>query len=283
MPISLSHPSNDSPPGTFFPLDSQGFVCNPCDGAEVLPPWRSLVAALAAGCEEILGDRRVGLYLRGSVPRGRAVPYLSDLDSFVLARSPDGGPAVTPAQRAALDRLERDLGRRYPFCARVEIDAIAEADFWRDAGWQATAVTQSWRVLGLDLRPRLAPVKPGPALVAHAWTIDRDLAETRAALRSPADLARRSARARCGGIARRLVRTGFELVMEREGRYTRDLGLCCDRFGAYYPDRAGLLCQALDLALRPSGNRAGLLVFLQKFEPWLAIERDRWLPLSRRP
>jgi hypothetical protein len=40
-------------------------------------------------------------------------------------------------------------------------------------------------------------------------------------------------------IARRLVRTGFTLVMPRWGGWTSDLGQAAQLFNSYYPERAG--------------------------------------------
>jgi hypothetical protein len=39
-------------------------------------------------------------------------------------------------------------------------------------------------------------------------------------------------------FSRRIVRSGFKVTMDRNDRFTRDLYLCYEQFGAFYPDRA---------------------------------------------
>jgi hypothetical protein len=54
--------------------------------------WRPLLRASVAAYRAALGDDRlVGVFLRGSLPRGLFLPGVSDVDAFALALAPDGG------------------------------------------------------------------------------------------------------------------------------------------------------------------------------------------------
>lgn len=51
-----------------------------------------------------------------------------------------------------------------------------------------------------------------------------------------------------------LIRVGMELVIERSGKYTRDLYPCYEAFSEYYPDREADMREALYYALNPTSD-----------------------------
>lgn len=66
-----------------------------------------------------------------------------------------------------------------------------------------------------------------------------------------------------------LVRSGFELVMEREQRYTTCLYWCYRSFASHYPGRAALMERALFFYLNPSGSPDDLLPLARDLGEWL--------------
>ncbi len=46
-------------------------------------------------------------------------------------------------------------------------------------------------------------------------------------------------------FSRRIVRSGFEITMDRSDRFTRDLYLCHEQFAELYPDRAAQMFRVL--------------------------------------
>jgi hypothetical protein len=74
------------------------------------------------------------------------------------------------------------------------------------------------------------------------------------------------------GIARRIMRTGFTLVMPRWGGWTSDLVESAAVFGCYYPERAGQMHLAALVARTPSADRAALGMLIDDLGPWLAAE-----------
>ncbi|WP_017302833.1 hypothetical protein [Spirulina subsalsa] len=247
--------------GRFWPLTEEGYLINDCQGSLIQDPWLPLVEEWIEGCVVGLGDRLHSLYLRGSIPRGRAVQGLSDLDGIVLTDQP-----LDDVTTQKLFALGQKLSRRYLFCPKVEILPLTLDDLQGD--WATLLGTQGLNLWGEDVIPHLPRVKVGRALWHYLPTLEEDLKRATSDLRqSPT-----CTLSRCRWICRRLVRAGFEGVMEAEGQFTRDLGLCAARFGVYYPQQARGMNLALQLALNPTGDRAGLLVFLQQFGGWLVGE-----------
>jgi uncharacterized protein len=68
---------------------------------------------------------------------------------------------------------------------------------------------------------------------------------------------------------KRVVRTGFELIMEQERAYTRDLYPCYLAVTRYFPAQAQQMHHALERAIEPSDNKEELAQFLDGFGAWI--------------
>jgi len=261
------------PWGELWAIDGAGYVINPCDRAHLQGRWGSLVAAWVAACAVALGDRAVGFYVRGSIPRGRAIAGVSDLDGLVVVT--DG---ERPDDVLWCERLNRRLRDRYPFCRAIETSLITADDLINPAKtWGALLKSQGlWvagnRVTGQDAIATLPPVRPGPALWLHRPTLHQDWRRTADRLRQP--ISPPQVRTKSAWLNRRIVRAGFELVMAQDQTYTRDLYPCYRAFARHYPERAPSMALAARLAIAPSTHRAGLLAFWQEFLPWLLERLD---------
>ncbi|GAB4361886.1 MAG: hypothetical protein Fur0042_31370 [Cyanophyceae cyanobacterium] len=262
------------PWGELWAIDGAGCVLNPCDRNHLQGPWGNLVVAWVAACAVALGDRAVGFYVRGSIPRGRAIAKVSDLDGLVMVT--DGERPDDERWYEALDRRLRD---RYPFCRAIKTSLITADDLINPAKtWGALLKSQGlWvagnHLTGQDAIATLPPVRPGPALWLHRPTLHRDWQHTAGRLRHP--ISPTQVRTKGAWLNRRIVRTGFELVMAQDNAYTRDLYPCYRAFARHYPDRAASMALAARLAIAPSAHRAGLLAFWQEFLPWLLERLDQ--------
>ena len=81
-----------------------------------------------------------------------------------------------------------------------------------------------------------------------------------------------SLRALSRGAGRRLVRTGFTLVMPRFGGWTSDLDESAAVFGDYYPARAEQMKTAAAAGRAPTEDRAVLGMLIGDLGPRLAAE-----------
>lgn len=73
-------------------------------------------------------------------------------------------------------------------------------------------------------------------------------------------------------VGRRLVRTGFTLIMPRWGGWTSDLDQSAELFGHYHPERAEQMRIAASIGRAPSLNPAVLGMLIDDLGPWLAAE-----------
>src|SRR5215469_313924 len=91
-------------------LDEDGYIAREGDLARVPAAFAPVVAAARAGITAAFGPGRLhSAYLYGSIPRGTAVPGVSDLDALLALHDE---PA--DADHAAARRLEEALDARFP-------------------------------------------------------------------------------------------------------------------------------------------------------------------------
>lgn len=251
-------------------LDRDGFIEREGSLARVPEAFAPVVAAARTGILSAFAPGRLhSAYLYGSVPRGTAVPGTSDLDLLVaLHDEPAAGDRVTAR------RLEGELDARFPQVNGAGIllysaAALVSDEERHDLGWFVACLCTP--LAGEDLAVRLPRYRPTPLLARETngdlgdllpgWRDRLGGAQTDAALRV---LAR--------GVGRRLVRTGFTLVMPRFGGWTSDLEESAAVFGRYYPPRAGQMKTAAAAGLVPAADPSVLAMLIADLGPWLAAE-----------
>ncbi len=261
--------------GRLLSIDQEGYVVNECSWEVIQSPWRDLVMAIANLCQQHLGDRLHSLYLRGSVPRGQAIAKVSDIDAIAII---DGD--ITADLVDLTTSLESQLEKQYLFCSKVELDPVSLAKVQADVHWQMLLQTQGLCIYGEDLRSQFPKFKPDQTMISHAPQLKEDLAEVQQLLRSlvPTQSNYEAiVRQNCSWICKRIVRSGFELIMPTDHSFTRDLYPCYERFSHYFPAQSHLMYKALELAIHPSSNRNGLLMFLSHFGTWLGQQIENEL------
>ncbi|MFJ4923543.1 nucleotidyltransferase [Streptomyces sp. NPDC088725] len=226
-------------------------------------------AARARITETFDGTRLHSAYIYGSIPRGTAVPGISDLDlQLVLHQEP------SEADRADADVIEAALDRAFP-----QIDGVGVlltgvgtllSDLERhDAGFFVACLCTP--LLGPDLAGRLPRYRP-TSLLARETNGDLALALSRWRARAAEATTDTGRRVLSRGAARRIVRTGFTLVMPRWGGWTSDLDESAELFGRYYPERAAQMRTAAATGRTPSADPAVLSMLTDDLGPWLAAE-----------
>lgn len=256
-------------------LDRDGFIEREGDLARVPPAFAPVVDAVKAGITAAFGPacpHGAGLhsaYLYGSIPRGTAVPGASDLDVLLVTQHE---PAQ--AERAAATELEQMLDARFPQINGAGILLFSTATMLselerHDLGWFVACLCTP--LLGDDLGCQLPRYRP-TSLLAR---------ETNSDLGEALDLWRRQ-RAAAGTdterhalsrlVSRRIVRTGFTLVMPYWHGWTSDLGESASVFGRYYPARQEQMQIAAAAARAPTASEPVLSMLITDLGPWLAAE-----------
>jgi predicted nucleotidyltransferase len=251
-------------------LDQDGFIKREGDLALISRVFAPVVdAARAAILETFTGDSLHSAYLYGSIPRGTAVPGVSDLDVLLALRD-----EPSRADRTAATKLENALDAKFPQINGAGIGLASATtllgDIERhDLGWFVACLCTP--LIGEDLALQLPRYRP-TSLLARETNGDLGdfLPRWRERLGAASTVTDRLALSR--RVGRRLVRTGLTLVMPRWGGWTSDLELSAAIFCRYYPARCDQMRAAGAAARAPTADHALLNLLINDLGPWLAGE-----------
>ena len=228
-----------------------------------------VVGAASARITETFGARLHSAYLYGSIPRGTAVPGVSDLDLLIVLHD-----EPTDADRAAAKTLEASLNDTFPQINGAGIvlsstsASLSELERYDGGFFVACLCTL---LLGDDLAEQLPRYRP-TGLLARETNGDLALVLPRWRATAAEAVTDTDRRTLSRYVGRRLVRTGFTLIMPCWGGWTSDLNRSAELFGRYYPERAAQMRIAADTARTPSADPAVLAMLIDDLGPWLAAE-----------
>lgn len=130
----------------------------------VVPPWNAIVADIVDAYVTAYGPRLVGVYLRGSLPVGHAVPGLSDVDAFGLLE-PSGDAPIRWADVPWASAFDARLRARHEIATSAD---LAIATFDEHLGERAPGVQ-----MVLATQPSTPSQRPGPARTRSATSAGR--------------------------------------------------------------------------------------------------------------
>jgi len=224
--------------GRFLTVDKFGYVEPDVGIDRIGAVWEPLIAFVRDALMSRQGVRSV--YLRGSIPRGLAIERLSDADFFYLSET-----NFAPGDAA----LEQAVESRFPFVKGLELSRLDRGTLekihqpQRRPYFQMLLKTQCLFLAGDDVASSIEPFRLGPDMVSHVFSLQSEFSR----------LPRRLEQGRQAGVersmhewfSRRIVRSGFEVTMNRSDRFTRDLYLCYEQFAKFYPDRSAQMFRVL--------------------------------------
>lgn len=254
--------------GTYFPVDADGYLINPASPDKIAEPWRALVDDVVTAYRRHYPETLVAVFVRGSVAKGTAIEDVSDVDTFAYVDLPEERISAD-----WMDAAEAELLRAHPFAQGIElsVDPVCRKDEDR------IMLLQSACVYGTDISHGMPRLRPGRDLAAHSLKLARRFGWLRSKLdrieHDEAELKRG-----CVWLGKTLLRSGFELTMERSKTYTRDLYPCYETFSRYYPEKEPEMREVLRLTLNPVADRALLERLMDGLGAWLEEEAARVYP-----
>jgi len=255
------------PIGSVLPIDTEGYLLNPCHRDLIVSPWKEAVVDIAAAYIDHLGETAIhSLYLRGSVAKGTAVEGISDIDTFAVVNKKG-----TNCDKTWRKAFQKQMSEKYPFQTGIEIWCIPYQELCHEPKAHSLRVmvkTQCICLHGEDIASQLLTYKPGKDFIVHSHSIQADIQEILDLLQT--QQSQQDILSACQWIMKRIVRTGFEWVMIQENTYTRDLYPCYVAFRKHFPERKEQMAQAVEWAIAPTSNPQSLIPFLTNFQSWFA-------------
>jgi uncharacterized protein len=262
------------PIGSFLETDSDGFIVNTTSIKNIQPNWMPAVQMIKDAYLKNLGEHLHSVYIRGSVAKGKAIENISDIDSFAVVNLLYNDIDSSWTKDFA-ERLIKD----FPFITGVEMGIIPFDEIKNSKGDQIMIKTQSICIHGKNLANMFPSMKPGIETAQHFQGIAQEIDKTKEWLQkehTDEEICRR-----CTWIMKRILRCGFELIMERSQKYTRDLYLCYEEFSKYYPDKESQMREVLDLAINPVADKNQIKSVLDSLVHWLVSEIPKHLEIKK--
>jgi uncharacterized protein len=233
--------------GRFLYVDEFGYVQPDVAIDRVDKIWTPFIEALLRALTKRQGGRSV--YLRGSIPRGLAIENVSDADVIYFSEFNFD---------SADSALEKAVEAEFPFLKGLELFRLDRSTFNRvnhpkqRPYFHMLLRTQSLLLAGDDLTRDIEPFKIGPDMVSHVFSLEKEFS----GLPGRLDAAPRAGveRTMRQWFSRRIVRSGFEVTMDRSHCFTRDLYLCYEQFARFYPQRSKQMYQVLVNCLNGEEN-----------------------------
>lgn len=260
-------------------LDAGGYIRREGSLDRVAPAFDAVVTSLGGCLAARFGSRLHSGYLYGSIPRGTAVPGRSDLDAVVLLRESPTGPDLEAVAGLAYELDQRHAVIDGAGLLLWPVSRILDPAERYDLGFFLACLCTP--LLGEDVGCMLPRYRPTRRLACDTnGDITAFLARARERLEGTggADVGRL-----CRQVARKLVRTGFTLVMPRWGGWAGSLDVMAAVFGRYYPAQAGAMAGAARLAVDPSSDPVVVAGLITGVGGWLAGEYGRVIGVKRAP
>lgn len=251
-----------------YGVDKKGFINTEVGLNKVKPVFSKAVVDIK---KEIVGkfDERIfSVYLYGSVATGKARVKISDLDLlFVLKKKPTSNikKEVSEFQdylTTKYSRLFRDVGIVLTYAKEVENDMY---------GWGCFIKHLCVYFYGENIGEKLPRFKPSRK-VAKGFNGDFDKYIKTVLGKLATPKIDQEVRSICQSSMKKIVRTGFSIVMDKEKSWTTDLKKSCEIFSKYYPERSVDMKKAFGFAQRPTADVKELVDFLKSFGGWIAGE-----------
>src|SRR3989344_772533 len=219
--------------GGYLEIDKDGFIIKKASAEKFQEKWKPVIEETKNAYIEHFGDKLHSVYIRGSVAKGEAIDGIADLDSIAVVNLPKEQIDIKWKEE-----FNKQIIAKYPFVKNIEIVAgTLDHALSKNRGVHIIIKTQAVCIYGDDLSDSIAKLKPGKESALHFRNLQDELQQTIDFFENGWGDSLEESLDKCSWIMKRILRTGFELVMERENKYTRDLYPCYESFSKYYPNK----------------------------------------------
>ena len=193
-------------------LNHEGFIVNPCKVEYITPDYRKLIDDLLCQLQTCLGDKLHSVYLYGSVARGEARQYQSDLDLSLVFNQ-----ELTEQEQHAVKGIQRTTEQRYDLVTKIDFDpgiihqVLLPEEKYR---WHFWLKHCCCCIYGEDLSRQFAWQKPSLAI---AYALNGDLSDF---LQQRLGMLNYGSAARVGReVAKKILRTVYTIIAVEHGSW----------------------------------------------------------------
>lgn len=248
-------------------LDEQGHIRNIYSPSYIQTDFNSVVSAAIDELTATLPDQIDGIYLYGSIGRGSAVLGQSDLDLSIVLKHPQ-----SQAQRQTFKEIARDFSRRHPQISKIDLDighvdeVLQAEEYYRWQFWLKHCCCCVW---GNDLSTRFDWHKPSHNI---ALAINGDLIEFTEQMIPKLLMGSEYGIEKV--IGKKLLRTAYYFVAERDPSWYTSLEQCFEACIRHYPNHIEELEKIYQVA---TGGLIAPKDALHLFEGFSQFLNHKWI------
>ncbi|MDR3519607.1 MAG: hypothetical protein P4L63_01825 [Candidatus Pacebacteria bacterium] len=259
--------------GGYLEVDKDGFIVKKVSEDRFQKKWKPVIEETKNVYIKYFGDILNSVYIRGSVAEGLAIDEISDLDTIAIVNLPK--EQINTEWR---NEFNKKIITEYPFVRRVEIFVVTpERAVNKEKGTHIILKTQAVCIYGKDIFDNIPKLKPGKECAFIYKDIKNDIEKNIHSFKNEQHQDIKEYKDKCSFIMKRIIRTGFELVMEREQKYTRDLYTCYESFSKYYPEKKNEMYKTLEMAINPTDDSRIIIKLLNDWLIFLSKEIEKVL------
>jgi len=240
-----------------------GEIERQCSIDLIQPEWSGVVKAVTETFRSAFPCLH-SVYIRGSVPLGLAKEGSSDIDALALVDG-DFGDNLAWSRDA-----ESKIASQFPFLTAAEMYVIPRTAVWSSRRTGLPIKTQSVCVWGESVIDSITPYRLGPDAFTHCLHLAREREAVAGILGS--DQNEKLVKKLGTKFFKRVLRSGFELIMADVGFFTRDLATCCENMCKRWPERRHELERALTYGIFGPDSLDGLMDVVNNTGGWLVNE-----------
>lgn len=256
-----------------FGVDKNGFIITKVSVKNISPIYKPVIAYVLDTIVSKYAKDIKSIYLYGSVATGKAIKGKSDLDILLVFKE---NPNLKPTKN--MKTLEKKLSKKYIVILRsigLAITSIQEVKSAKEKyGLLCYIKHLCVCIYGNDITRDISKFKPTKAV---AKGFNGDIAEKLELNRrkflkqlTPSEIKKLSQE-----TSKRIIRTGFSLVMPRAKSWTTDLQKSVDTFIYYYPEKRTEISMALKWSKEGTVNKQAVINFIDSFGLWLSTEFNK--------
>lgn len=245
-----------------------GYLYMPESRINIQNEYKPMLKEISIFFKKLNNKNVQGVYLRGSLIWGLGIKNFSDADFFIITLN-----QLTESDQRFIKEYMDGLNKKYPFVTRFDIRYFTLSQIL-SAKENVLIKLTGICIYGEDIKEMIKNPRPGKDVAISLSLIEMEIIKTENEIKK-GFYDQTNTKAMCLWIMKRIVRSGLELVSEREGCFTRDLVLCLDKFSKYYPNKRDNLKKAFLLAVNPTGDLKLIKEIFDDIGRWIIAEGKR--------
>jgi predicted nucleotidyltransferase len=237
--------------GKFHQIDKNGFIQNSCILPIQQPDYKVAVDEILSLLTRNLDKLIHSIYIRGSVAKGTAVPFISDIDTLIITTR-----NLTEKEKEIQKSIYTKITSKYDYVNGIELFFI-NIDECKDIKIQFLLKTQCGCISGNNIIDSINNFKLDESAFMHSDSFSESMKNIKEELDNEND--ENEIVEICVWMMRRIIRTGYETVMIQDNSYTRDLYPNYVVFSNYYPEKKEAMYNALVLAIHPTSDKIKII------------------------